>query len=418
MRFISRTTVCVSLLIPGLLCGEDWRSFRGNTGDGRATEAEAPTQWGPDENIAWKAKLPRPGNGSPIVVGDQVLLTCAEDAEGKQRSLYSFSREDGSLRWKRTVDCEKMPTHKTNPYGGSTPAATEDRVVVWHATAGLHCYSLDGTPQWKRDLGEYRHVWGYGTSPVIVGDRVIMHCGPGESVSIAAFSLKDGSTLWTHKEPVEGDGSRNENNKYMGSWSTPVIRTLNGKQQAICTLPTRLISLDVATGAVLWYCEGVRGPKGDLAYSSPLVGEDIAIVRGGFNGPSFAVRLGGSGDITDNRLWRREKNPQNIGTGLLIGEHYYLANAGPGTIQCLEAATGKEVWQARAPGVMWGSMILVGDTAYVTSQKGDTLLFKPNPKEFKEVRVNRLRETANTTPALADGQLFIRTDNHLWCVGT
>ena len=118
------------------LHAEDWPSFRGPAGNGISGEANVPTEWNADENVQWKVALPRPANGSPIVSNGRVFVTSAEDANGRQRSLYCFDRRDGEQLWSHTVAFDKqMPTHKTNPYCGSTPAANGDVVVVWHSSA-------------------------------------------------------------------------------------------------------------------------------------------------------------------------------------------------------------------------------------------------------------------------------------------
>ncbi|MEK6237689.1 MAG: PQQ-like beta-propeller repeat protein [Planctomycetales bacterium] len=250
----------------------DWPAFRGPGGDGISSEKNVPVKWSSDQNIRWKAPLPRPGNGSPIVVGGKVFVVCAEDAEGRQRSLYCFDRSDGKQLWAQTVAYDqKATTHKTNPYCGSTPVSDGQRVVAWHSSAGLVCYDLQGKELWKRDLGEFRHIWGYGSSPVLRDGRVFLNCGPSKRNFVTAIDLKTGKTLWETDEPHQGDGNRNENKQYMGSWCTPIIAEVDGKDQVLCAMSTRVNAYDPATGKILWYCEGLRGPKGDLSYSSPVV---------------------------------------------------------------------------------------------------------------------------------------------------
>jgi len=140
----------------------DWSAFRGPSGTGLAAKGEkAPLNWGPEKNIRWKVPLPRPGNGSPIVAAKRVFVTSAEDKDGRQRSLYCFDTATGKKLWAKTISIDRtMPKHKTNCYSPTTPVSDGKRVVVWHASAGLHCYDIDGRPLWSRDLGELRHQWG------------------------------------------------------------------------------------------------------------------------------------------------------------------------------------------------------------------------------------------------------------------
>ena len=139
---------------------------------------------------------------------------------------------------------------------------------------------------------------------------------------------------------------------------------------------------------------------------------------GGYGGPAFGFKLGGTGDITKtNRLWRTERQPQSIGTGIIVGKFLYRPNAGPGTIDCLNVETGKVLWTARAKGGnYWGSIISVAGRMYVTNQAGTTVVFRPDPKKFDLISENALGESSNSTPAISQGQLFIRTDKHLYCI--
>ena len=423
MRFL----VILLCLLPMAQRGatEDWPSFRGLDGNGVASSSELPLRWSAEEGIRWSVDLPRGGNGSPIVVGERVFVTSAEDDDGQSRALLCFDAKSGESLWSRAVSIEEtMPTHKTNPYGGSTPACDGEVVVVWHGSAGIHAYDMNGKPLWSADLGEYRHMWGYGTSPVIEGDRVILSTGPGKKVFVVSLDLQTGDVIWRHEEPIDGDGERNSNGKYMGSWSTPVIieqrgiSELGGKKVAVCAMSTRVLGLDVASGDLLWYCEGLSGPKGDLAYSSPMIEGDLCVVAGGFQGPTIGFRLDGSGDITgQSRLWRIEKNPQSIGTGLILDGHVYRPGAGPNLIECIKGDTGEIVWQERVGSkAFWGSIVFDGKHALVTNQSGTTIVFKPSPDGFSEVAENVLDDTCNATPAVKDGTIYVRTYKKLWCI--
>lgn len=396
----------------------DWPAFRGPTGNGVTQETNFPTHWSAGENIRWKVALPSPANGSPIVSAGRVFLTGADD-DGRKRSLFCFDRTDGTQVWEQTVEFAKvMPTHQTNPYAGSTPAADGRRVVVWHSSAGLYCYDRDGNQLWSRDLGEFRHMWGYGSSPVLYRNRVILYTGPGKRIFVTALNPENGETIWETDEPQDGDGERRADGAYAGSWSTPVIASVGGRDQIVCSLPTRVNGYDPETGKILWSCDGLSGPRGDLAYSSALIADGFCVATGGFQGPSIGFHIRGSGNITPTeRVWRVEKNPQNIGSGVFLNGYVYRPNAGPGTIECLEAKTGNVAWTDRAAGEnCWGSTVAAGDTLYVTNQKGTTVVFKANRKEFDLVAVNKLDEPSNSTPAFSDSEIFLRTFGHLYCI--
>ncbi len=399
--------------------GQDWPSFRGPSGNGSTEHAGTPLRWSATEGVKWTAPLPMGGNGSPIVVGKRVFVTSAEDGAGLTRTLFCFDAESGKPIWNRPVRFDRtMPTHKTNPYGGTTPASDGRHVVVWHGSAGLFAYDMEGNELWSRDLGEYRHMWGYGTSPVIFDDRVILHTGPGEEVFVVALDLRTGEELWRHQEPLEGTGERNAAGQYMGSWATPVLIERDRRSIAVCAMATRVCGLDVRSGQIVWYCEGLAGDRGDLAYSSPMIEGDVCVMIGGFQGPALGFEIAGSGDLTPaHRLWRKVGNPQNIGTGLMIGGHVYRVNAGPNLIDCLDARTGEVVWQQRAEGnAFWGSVAYDGEHAYATDQSGTTVVFKPTTEGPNVVALNPLEDTCNATPALASQRVFIRTYSRLWCI--
>ncbi|WP_417385470.1 PQQ-binding-like beta-propeller repeat protein [Gimesia sp.] len=412
----------ISFFVPlsaGQLHAEDWPAFRGPLGNGISQETNVPLKWDSKENILWKAPLPAPGNSSPIVSNGKVFVTCAEN-EGRKRSLYCFDRTSGKQLWVQSVNYDKvMPTHKTNSYCGSTPAADGKRVVVWHSSAGLFCYDFTGKELWNRKLGEFEHIWGYGASPVLHAGKIFLHCGPGKRVFMTALDLESGKTLWETDEPVAGDGQYNDDRKYMGSWSTPVIANINGQTLIICSMALRVNAYDPATGKIIWSCRGLQGKKGDLAYTSPVLADEICVAMGGFNGPAIGFRMQGSGDITDaERLWQKEPNPQRISTGIFTNGHLFMANAGPNLFQCLNPETGEIVWQERSGGAAcWGSMVLADKHLYVTDQNGTTHVFQPSTAGLEKVAENPLKERSNSTPAFSDGQIFIRTFQHLYCIG-
>ena len=417
---LRRILIIIALLVVAgqAARAEDWPSFRGPEGNGISQEKNFPVTWSRDEKVKWKAELPGPGNSSPIVCHGRVFITCGED-QGRRRSLYCYDRSSGRQMWVRTVAFDKvMPTHKTSPYCSSTPAADRDRVVVWHSSAGLYCYDLDGQQLWSRDLGEFRHMWGYGSSPVLYNNRVVLNCGPGRRVFLTAVDLDTGKTIWKTEEPFEGDGDRNENGKYLGSWSTPVIASVGGKELILCSMPTRLNAYDHKNGSIVWSCDGLRGRKGDLVYTSPIIADDVCVAMGGFNGPAIGVSMGGSGNVTgSHRLWRVEPNPQRIGSGVCVDGHVYMASAGPSTFQCLAPKTGEVLWEERSDGAAhWGSLVFAAGRLYVTDQAGTTQVFLPNPEKFELVARNPLGERSNSTPAFSEGEIFIRTFEHLYCI--
>ena len=397
---------------PGANAG-DWPQFRGANGNGVAEGVDYPLTWGPEENIKWKVDLPHAGAGSPIVSGGRVFLASATE-DGRQRSLLCFDRGDGKLLWTRSVEFGDDITHSKNPFGSTTPAADGEHVVVWHGSAGLHAYDFAGKPLWSRDLGEFKHIWGYGSSPIIYKDKVLLQTGPGERVFVTAIDLASGKTLWETDEAYSGDKSADD----VGSWSTPVVAQVDGRPQVICAMSTRVNAYDLDSGDLLWWCDGLNGSNYDVVSSSPLIGDGIGFAMADLRGPAMGFKLGSTGNVTaSNRLWHVEKrNPSSVGTGVLVDGHVFRPNAGPGTLECLNAETGESVWKSRAKD-HWASMVLAGGHLYALSQRGTTIVLKPNPQEYEEVASNDLGGVTNATPAFSEGQIFIRTEEHLYCIG-
>ncbi len=410
-------SIVVLAAAPAAVPGSDWPLFRGENRDGVSADAGIPTTWSADKNVKWKAPLPRPGNSSPIVSNGRVFSTCAEDPRGVGRSLYCFNRADGRRLWSKTVTFEQAePSHATNPYCATSPAADGQRVVVWHGSAGVHCYDFEGAELWSRNLGAFRQIWGHAASPVFVGDAVVLNCGPGARSFVIALDKTTGKTLWQTDEPGGADDKSAETHNWVGSWATPVPAVLGGVPQILVAQPHHVNSYDPATGRILWTCGGT----GDLAYADPLLGDGVCVALAGYGGAAIGFKTTGalSGDITEaNRLWRvAEKNPQRIGSGILTGGRLFMANE-PGVITCTDAETGKELWRQRiANEHFWGSLIRVGDKLYATSQRGETYVFAADPSGYHPLALNDLGEATNSTPAPSGRDLFIRTAGHLWCI--
>lgn len=417
---IRRLALCAALAAATLLLARtvsagDWPQFRGPHGNGVTQARNLPAEWGPDKNVKWFAKLPAPGNSSPIVSNGRVFVTCAEEG-GKKRELHCLDARTGHELWVRSVEWDKPEkTHRTNPYCGSTPAADGQLVVVWHGSAGLYCYDFDGKLQWKRDLGPFTHIWGYGSSPLIHGGTVFLNAGPGKRQFLVALDLKTGKERWKRDEPGGSDSAKG---RYIGSWSTPVIAKIDGREQLLCSMPTRVVACDPRNGELLWEIAGIKGKRGDLFYTSPVLGKGVGVVMGGFGGPIVAFKLGGEGNVTgQNILWKTEKiQPQRIGSGVIVGDAVFVADT-PGTARCFDLKTGKQRWQTRLGSSQWGSLVLADGKLYVTNQRGTTHVFKPNPEKFERIATNDLKEPTNSTPAITDGEIFLRTARGVYCIG-
>ncbi|MCR9115997.1 MAG: PQQ-like beta-propeller repeat protein [bacterium] len=405
---MKRITALFLLLtsIASMALADEWPNWRGPTGQGVSLEKNLPLTWSETENVKWKVALEHQGNSTPIVWGEKIFLTQA-NKDGRQRSLLCLARKDGSVQWRNDVDyADDEQNWNANWFGNASPATDGERVVVSFGSAGMYCYDLDGKQLWKRtDLGKWEHPFGNASSPVLVGDLVILWCGPNKKVGrnfLLAVDKQSGKTVWEHDEK-------------QGSWGTPTIISVAGRDQLLLSTVPHLKGFDPKTGEELWRCEGLT----KYVYTSPLFGNGVAVAMSGYRGAALAVKLGGSGDITADRLWHHEKNTQRVGSGMVIGDHVYIVEEN-GVPHCYNLQTGEEVWRiSKRPsgGNTWGSMVHADGRLYVLMRNGTTLVFAASPK-YELLAENRLKgESTNSSIAISDGDLFVRTFKHLWCIG-
>ncbi len=399
------------IVAPVLSEADDWPTWRGANGNGLSNEKNIPENWSMEENVAWKVKLPGPGNSSPVVAKGKIFVTQAIE-DGKQRALLCFDRQTGDKLWERATSFpEKEPTHKTNPFCSASPATNGKLVVVTLGSAGMIAYDFEGKEVWRRkDLGPERHLWGTASSPVPYGKTFIQYRGPGPLVFMLALDAATGETVWKRNLPkAQGKDEKH----WFGSWSTPVLRNNHGRDELLLGLPKRLVAFDPKTGKEIWWCNGL----GELVYNNAASSGDFVMATSGYGGPALGVKAGkdASGDITSQRLWiTTKRNLQRIGTGAVIGGYYYILTE-PGILQCIEVATGKIVKQSRVgKGGNWGSVTHIGGKLYVTNQGGQTLVILANP-DFEVLTTNPVNEMTRGSPAFSDGQVFLRTYEHLWC---
>jgi len=407
------------------LLGADWTTWRGPKMDGTTDESQVPVSWDHEKNVAWKVALPGPGNSSPIVVNDQVLITQSEN-NGKTRSLFSFSTQDGKQRWKFTVTVDNPePTHPTNPHCGGSPASDGKQVVAILGATGVVCCDLEGRLLWKKELGSPQHLFGQGASPIIYQDVCNLYYGPGKEQFFIGLSLADGTELWRIKIPQSdapnpfdqpggpqlppGSTLRDP----YGTWATPIVREVEGQTaEVLLSLPKSLLAVSPRDGKTVWECAG----NGDQVLPSPIANQEYVACLGG---SAFVVKPQGNGDQLANRLWHTENDNQRIGTGLIYNGKIYVSTI-QGVLECLSLQTGDRIWHRRlsrssSGGTTWSSLVRAGSKIYGIDQSGTTHVYGLEP-EFLEISSNPLGEPTNASPAIAGGRIFIRTDLHLWCI--
>lgn len=394
---------------------DNWPAWRGPRGDGVSTERNLPLTWSATENVRWKVALPEAGNSTPIVWGDKVFLTQALDG-GKRRALMAFDRADGKKLWQGEVAYDAVETtHKQNPPCSASPVTDGEAVYAHFASAGVVAYDLAGKKLWQRDLGPIKSRWGNGSSPIIYKDLLIVFHGPGEPKTfLIALDKRTGKTVWQTDETAI-------DSPVFGSWSTPIIVKAGSVDELVMPLPGDRVGgegqfkgYDPNTGKELWACKGLGNEI--YAMPTPSSAGDLIVGISGHNGPLVAVKPGGKGDVTDtHRAWRMAgKNPQRVGSAVFHDGRLYLADA-PGFVECLDPKTGEPLWKERVDGNLWGSMMLADKRIYVTNLEGETFVLATGPK-FEVLARNKIPEPTYAAPAVSNGELFLRTYQHLYCI--
>lgn len=411
----------LALLTPQVHADE-WPSWRGPNDNNTLAETNFPITWDAKTNVRWRTPLPEMGNSSAIVWGNVVFLTQAEEAAGK-RSLICFDRVTGKPLWTQsTVFKQEEPKHNTNTYCASTPVTDGKHVYAYHASAGIFCYDLEGKEIWKRDLGPQIHTFGGGSSPVLYGEHLYVYHGPGKDARLVAMIKTTGEIVWEFREPAakatakREDGFKGSDEGRIASYSTPTVVKHGEREELIMCFPELVISLDPSKGKELWRCGGLN----PLVYTSPIIHEGNVIAMGGYQGPAISVKLGGKGDVTDtHRLWKTGMGSARLSTGVINDNKLFLINM-TGIGECLDLKTGEQVSKARIRQgkhgkPVWGACVLVGDKIYAVDKEGVTFVMKADPT-FEIIAANPLGEASNCTPAFSNGEIFIRTENALWCI--
>lgn len=416
MRF-RITLLALATLAPfGSPRAEDWPAWRGPTGQGHSEETNLPLEWSETKNVKWKVPLEFQGFSTPIVLGERIFLTQGSRG-GHTRSLLCLSRKDGSEVWRTDVAYAPDETSwKPEWYANASPVTDGERIVVSFGSAGMYCYDLEGQELWKRDdLGTWEHKFGNGASPVLHENLAILWCGPNEKQGrnfLIAVDKRTGKTVWEHDEKF-------------GSWCTPLIVEVGDQPQLLLvTGPDKkneeepagayVKGFDPGTGRELWLAKGINS----YPYASPLYADGVAVAMSGYQGSAIAVRVEGSGDITKNRLWRQPKAIQRVGTGVIVDGHVYVVEDN-GVPHCYDLQSGEEVWKVeeRAGGGTWGSIVHADGRLYVLMKDGETVVLDAKPV-YKVLARNSLGrgQSANASPAISDGEIFLRTFSHLWCI--
>ena len=382
-----------------------WPRWRGPSGQGLVPAGKYVNAWSPTSNIKWRVAVPGSGNSSPIVWGDRIYLTTAQDY-GRKLSMLAFNRADGRKLWETFIAQDGIErVHEKNGYASATPVTDGRMIYASFGRHGLTAFDTTGKLVWQRKFGIIGNYHGPAGSPILYKDRLFLyqdHEGSGgQKAFVAAFDTKTGKTLWeTPRTETVG-------------WGTPVVINSGTRDELIVNSQRRVAAYDPATGSELWT---VRGMTFEVI-PTPVVGEGLVFASSGRAGPTFAIRPGGSGDVTSTHVvWSTPKGSPFVPSGIVHEGLLYLVNDMQSILTVYEARTGTLVYQGRM-GVAQregfsASPVVVNGELFFTNDDGETFVVKAG-REFKLVRTNSLGERTLASPALVDGVWYWRTAGHL-----
>lgn len=399
---------------------QEWTRFRGPNGTGISHTKTIPTNIS-DADLNWKIDLPGVGHSSPVLWGDRLFLTSTGDKAGGIFVLC-FDATKGRLLWRRDFSLTPFARHKFNSFASSTPAVDAERVyVVWNEPEHYVLAALDhqGQTVWQRDFGPFVSQHGCGISPILYQDKVILgseqddvklvpeHPRSGESF-VVAVDKKTGHTVW-----------RTPRRSAVVAYSTPCVYEPKAGPAALVfnSQGQGIYGLDPQTGQPLWDYEQAFDKR---SVSSPLIAGDLILGScGSGGGGNFVTAIKPGGGAAEHAkaelVYQMKKSAPYVPTGIALGNRVWLWSDG-GMLTCLEAPTGQIRYQERVGGNFFGSPVWIDGRLFCVSTSGELVIAEARDT-FKVLHRYNLNELCHTTPAVALGRLFIRTESHLWSFG-
>ncbi|HMV49868.1 MAG TPA: PQQ-binding-like beta-propeller repeat protein [Blastocatellia bacterium] len=408
-RFIF--TVGVLLSSFALVWADNWPQWRGPALNGVSKEKNLPLRWSKEENIAWKLALPGLSAATPAIWGERIFLNVTD---GDQLQLWCVDKRSGALLWKKQQDGKNLKLGKHNPSSPS-PVTDGQYVYVVNAYGHAHAYDFAGNEIWTRNLwkeyGRFGLNFGHASSPLLFEDALYIQMLQVTKDNAPSYLLRlaktTGKTVWKADFPASPDFKPAE------GYSTPTIFNRAGKAELIVNGTDQVTSHDVQTGRELWRVAGLTTDKEPSRIaSSPIVADGVIYAASGHR-PLLALRPG-NGEA--QRLWSSRNSP-DVPSPVTDGKYFYTVDD-KGIARCLDAKTGQEIWgpQRLKVGDYSASPVLADGKLYIISEEGLTTVLKAGAK-FEKLAENGLDDVCLSSPAVSDGQIFIRTAGFLYCIG-
>ncbi len=414
---------------------QDWLRFRGSDGSGVSPEsATTATEFSADKNLAWKVELPGAGASAPIIVGDKVILTCytgyGQDrrAPGNigdlKRHVICYNKKTGKKIWQNDFNNSVaedpfrgmgVPEHG---YASSTPVSDGKHVFVFFGKTGVMAFDLaNGNEVWKKSVGtgSGRMKWGSGASPVLHNDVLVVNASD-ENSNLVGLDKSTGEQVW------KADDITNV-------WSTPLVVGDKDDAVMVFSIPSEVWGLNPKNGKLKWY--STNGVSDMSVSTSPVVSDNVVYAMGGRSGTAVAIKLGGKSDVTKSHTVWEGKATGRIVSPIIVDKHIFGFSRGLAT--CLDAKSGEEVYKKRLPNDPSGSAggggrrgpssdycspVSADGKIYQFVKSGTCYVIEASPK-FKVLAVNSLNDGSefNSTPAISEGKIYVRSNKNLYCIG-
>ncbi len=406
----------ISMFSLSVVYADNWPQWRGPSLNGVSNEKNLPVKWTTEENVTWKLAMPERSGSTPIIWRDRIFLNVAE---GGNLYLWCVDRTKGALVWKKLLSSGDVRMRKHN-MSSPSPVTDGKSVYVMTGTGILRGFDFNGKELWSRDIqkdyGEFGLNWGYASSPLLFEDSLYVQVLHGMKTDDPSYVMrierKTGKTLWKVDRPT------NAIRESPDSYTTPGLLRYGKTLELVITGGDCATGHDLSTGKELWRANGLN-PDNNPFYrivASPVIFDNIIYAPTRVK-PLLALRAGGRGDITNTHVLWSTVNGPDVPTPVTDGKYFYIIND-RGIVWCLDARTGAEIYgqQRLKPGVYSGSPVLADGKIYITNEEGLTSVVKAGPK-FEVLAENPLNDYCLSSPAISDGQIFIRTATHLYCVG-
>lgn len=406
-----RTTLfLLALLLPSDAGAEEcWPQFRGPRGDGSTAAENLPLRWSETQNVRWKTPVHGRGWSSPVVWGDRVWMTTATE-DGREMYAVAVDLETGRvLHDVRLFHNDALQeTHALNSFASPSPAVEQGRVYVHFGVYGTACLdAASGKALWQRRDILCDHFRGPGSSPILFGELLVFPMDGIDVQYLIALDKRTGKTVWKTDRSTDFGQLVGDMRK---AYSTPQVVEAAGRLQMICTGAQATQSYDPRTGEELWK---VRH-KGFSNVARPLLAHGLVMINSGFTRATLlAVRPDGHGDVTDSHVvWTLDKGVPQKPSPVLAGDLLFMVGDA-GIASCVEATTGKLLWQERVEGQYSASPITDGRRVYFCNHDDSTTVVAAE-REFRVLAVNRLDDGCMASPAVAGDALLLRTRTHLY----